>query len=189
MTYDDIRPIFKKKFNSNVAFLEKIREKMEEEDGRELKSIKRFASSKPNNFPDDFLLTTLGAMFEKPDIQAQIWRNQRSVHGLAKVKAGKKSKKCSWSSKSQELEAVGILWCADNHIYNNTTDFVSREEVSTYQVHSQLKSRRRVNVKTASTLIKIQKPLVKDKEAADVDTIVATSTTESEYVAAAYCCG
>nr|GEX83766.1 hypothetical protein [Tanacetum cinerariifolium] len=24
------------------------------------------------------------------------------------------SKKCSWSSKSQELEAVGILWCVDN---------------------------------------------------------------------------
>nr|GEV83136.1 xylulose kinase-1 [Tanacetum cinerariifolium] len=32
----------------------------------------RFASSKPNNFLDDFLLTTLGAMFEKPDLQAQI---------------------------------------------------------------------------------------------------------------------
>nr|GEU49270.1 putative ribonuclease H-like domain-containing protein [Tanacetum cinerariifolium] len=46
----------------------------------------RFASSK--NFSDDFLLTTLRAMFEKPDVQAQIWRNQRSVHGLAKSKAG-----------------------------------------------------------------------------------------------------
>nr|GEW37920.1 putative ribonuclease H-like domain-containing protein [Tanacetum cinerariifolium] len=32
----------------------------------------RFASTKPKNFSDDFLLTTLGAMFEKPDIQAQI---------------------------------------------------------------------------------------------------------------------
>nr|GEV81548.1 hypothetical protein [Tanacetum cinerariifolium] len=30
----------------------------------------RFASSKPKNFSDDFLLTTLGAMFEKPDVQA-----------------------------------------------------------------------------------------------------------------------
>nr|GEX32606.1 retrovirus-related Pol polyprotein from transposon TNT 1-94 [Tanacetum cinerariifolium] len=49
----------------------------------------RFASTKPKNFPDDFLLTTLGAMFEKPDVQAQIWRNQRSFHGLAKVKSWK----------------------------------------------------------------------------------------------------
>nr|GEX12336.1 ribonuclease H-like domain, reverse transcriptase, RNA-dependent DNA polymerase [Tanacetum cinerariifolium] len=61
------------------------------------------------------------------------------------------------------------------------------------------------NVKTASTPIETQKPLVKDEEAADVDisgyskdftpssceenllTIVATSTAEAEYVAAAHC--
>nr|GEV03719.1 uncharacterized mitochondrial protein AtMg00810-like [Tanacetum cinerariifolium] len=157
MTYDDIRPIFEKKFNSNVAFLEKTKEKMEEEDSKALKRImqnhddnvyteatplalkvpvvdyeiyieknksyykikrvdgtrqlylsflsmlrnfdredlevlrqlvkKRFASSKPKNFSDDFLLTTLEAMFEKPDVQSQIWRNERSVHGQAKVKS------------------------------------------------------------------------------------------------------
>nr|GEU41777.1 putative ribonuclease H-like domain-containing protein [Tanacetum cinerariifolium] len=32
----------------------------------------RFSTSKPNNFSDDFLLTTLGAMFERPDGQAQV---------------------------------------------------------------------------------------------------------------------
>nr|GEZ15431.1 hypothetical protein [Tanacetum cinerariifolium] len=32
----------------------------------------RFASSKPKNFSDDFLLTTLTYMFEKPDVQAQM---------------------------------------------------------------------------------------------------------------------
>nr|GFC94014.1 hypothetical protein [Tanacetum cinerariifolium] len=37
MTYDDIRLIFKKNFNSNVAFLEKTREQTEEEDNRALK--------------------------------------------------------------------------------------------------------------------------------------------------------
>nr|GEW97734.1 hypothetical protein [Tanacetum cinerariifolium] len=37
MSYDDIRPIFKKYFNSNVAFLEKTKEQMEEEDSRALK--------------------------------------------------------------------------------------------------------------------------------------------------------
>nr|GEV93895.1 putative ribonuclease H-like domain-containing protein [Tanacetum cinerariifolium] len=48
----------------------------------------------------------------------------------------KKSKKCSWSSKSQELEAVGILRCTDYYIHNNTVDFAGREEISTHKVHS-----------------------------------------------------
>nr|GEX17458.1 hypothetical protein [Tanacetum cinerariifolium] len=166
--YDDIRPIFEKYFNSNVAFLEKTMEQMEEEDNKALKRIsesqeeksakkqkldeevaelkrhlqivpnedddvytkatplarkvpvvdyeiytennkpyykikradrsphlflsflsllrnfdredlevlwqlvkERFASSKPKNFSDDFLLTTLTYMFEKLDVQAQ----------------------------------------------------------------------------------------------------------------------
>nr|GEV89192.1 hypothetical protein [Tanacetum cinerariifolium] len=54
----------------------------------------RFASSKPKNFSDDFLLTTLKYMFEKPDVQAQVWKNQRSVHGLAKVKSWRLLESC-----------------------------------------------------------------------------------------------
>nr|GEW32537.1 reverse transcriptase domain-containing protein [Tanacetum cinerariifolium] len=169
MTYDDIRPIFEKHFNSNVAFLLKTKEQIDEEDSRALKRLsesqedkaakkqkldeeveelrkhlmivpnkeddvyteethlarkvpvvdyeiynennkpyykikrvdgshqlylsflsmlrnfdiedlevlwqlvkERFTSTKPKNFFDDFLLITLEAMFEKPDIQAQI---------------------------------------------------------------------------------------------------------------------
>nr|GEV50864.1 copia protein [Tanacetum cinerariifolium] len=37
MSYDDIRPIFKKYFKSNVAFLEKSKEELEEEESRALK--------------------------------------------------------------------------------------------------------------------------------------------------------
>nr|GEX31015.1 hypothetical protein [Tanacetum cinerariifolium] len=170
MSYNDIRPIFKKYFNSNVDFLEKSKEQLEEEESRALKrqsesseekaakkqkldeeveEIKkhlqivpndeddvyteatplalkvpvvdyeihtennkpfykiiradrshqlflsflgllrnfdiedlemlwqivqeRFASSKPKNFSDDFLLTTLKAVFEKPDVKAQTY--------------------------------------------------------------------------------------------------------------------
>nr|GEY00613.1 hypothetical protein [Tanacetum cinerariifolium] len=39
MKYDDIRQIFEKYFNSNVAFLEKTKEKIEEEDSRAFKRI------------------------------------------------------------------------------------------------------------------------------------------------------
>nr|GEY21618.1 hypothetical protein [Tanacetum cinerariifolium] len=152
--YDDIRPIFEKYFNSNVAFLKKTKEQLEEQESRALKrktesqAVKaakkqkldeevpvvdyeiytqnnkpyykiiradgspqlflsflsllrnfdredlevlwqlvkeRFASSKPKNFLDDFLLTTLTYMFEKHDVKAQVWKNQRTVHGLAKT--------------------------------------------------------------------------------------------------------
>nr|GEV70690.1 ribonuclease H-like domain-containing protein [Tanacetum cinerariifolium] len=169
MSYDDIRPIFEAKFNSNIEFLLKIKEQMEEEENRALQSInetlaqkaakrrklneevedlkrhleimpdedddvytkatplarkvlivdykiielnnkpyykiiradgthqlyisfptllknfdredlealrslvkERFSTSMPKNFSDDFLLTTLGAMFEKPDGHAQV---------------------------------------------------------------------------------------------------------------------
>nr|GEX23825.1 hypothetical protein [Tanacetum cinerariifolium] len=54
----------------------------------------RFSTSKPKNFSDDFLLTTLGAMFEKPDAQAQVWKNQRTIHGQAKVKSWKLLESC-----------------------------------------------------------------------------------------------
>nr|GEU82969.1 hypothetical protein [Tanacetum cinerariifolium] len=46
MTYDDIRSIFEKKFNSNVAFLEKTKEQMEEEDSRALKRISKSQEDK-----------------------------------------------------------------------------------------------------------------------------------------------
>nr|GEU87865.1 hypothetical protein [Tanacetum cinerariifolium] len=54
----------------------------------------RFSTAKPKNFSDDFLLTTLRAMFEKPEAHAQIWKNQRSVHGQAKVKSWKLLESC-----------------------------------------------------------------------------------------------
>nr|GEX22799.1 hypothetical protein [Tanacetum cinerariifolium] len=46
MTYDDICLIFEKKFNSNVAFLEKTREQMEEEDNKALKRISESQAEK-----------------------------------------------------------------------------------------------------------------------------------------------
>nr|GEU79751.1 retrovirus-related Pol polyprotein from transposon TNT 1-94 [Tanacetum cinerariifolium] len=163
MTYDDIRLIFEKHFDSNVAFLQMTKEKMDEEDNRVLKRLnesqkekvakkqklneevpvvdyeiynennkpyykikraygsdqlylsflsllrnfdredlealwslvtERFATTKPENFSDDFQQITLRAMFEKPDIHAQIWKNQRSVHGQAKVKSWKLLESC-----------------------------------------------------------------------------------------------
>nr|GFA13636.1 hypothetical protein [Tanacetum cinerariifolium] len=46
----------------------------------------RFSTSKPTNFSDEYLLLTLKIMFKEPYRQDAIWRNQKSVYGLALVK-------------------------------------------------------------------------------------------------------
>nr|GEY16794.1 hypothetical protein [Tanacetum cinerariifolium] len=51
-----------------------------------------FASSQSRNFSDDFLLNTLKAMFEKPNVEAHIWKNQRGNYGLAKKEIDDKIK-------------------------------------------------------------------------------------------------
>nr|GEW97755.1 hypothetical protein [Tanacetum cinerariifolium] len=162
MSYDDISPIFEAKFNSNITFLPKSKEQLEEEENRAIQSINKTPAQKaakkrrlnkevedlkqhleivpdedddvytkatplarkvpvvdyeiihlnnkpyykiiradgthqlyPNNFSDDYLLTTLGAMFERPDGKAQVWKNQRTIHGQAKVKSWKLLESCS----------------------------------------------------------------------------------------------
>nr|GFB15621.1 hypothetical protein [Tanacetum cinerariifolium] len=47
----------------------------------------KFSTSKPTNFSDDYLLSTLKTMFEKTDGQDAIWRNQQSAYGQALVKS------------------------------------------------------------------------------------------------------
>nr|GFC97284.1 hypothetical protein [Tanacetum cinerariifolium] len=54
----------------------------------------RFQSSEPKNFSDDFLLNTFKTMFEKPNVEANIWREQKGRYGLAKVKSWKLFKSC-----------------------------------------------------------------------------------------------
>nr|GEX91809.1 hypothetical protein [Tanacetum cinerariifolium] len=121
ISYDDIRPIFEKYFNSKVAFLEKTKEQIEEEDSRPPKRktesseekaankqnldeevpVVNYAIYTKNNKPyykiiradgsHELFLSFLSLLrnFDRedmePDVQAQVWKNQRSVHGLAKM--------------------------------------------------------------------------------------------------------
>nr|GFB97139.1 hypothetical protein [Tanacetum cinerariifolium] len=54
----------------------------------------RFSTSKPTNFSDEYLSLTLKTMFGELDEQDAIWRNQKSVHGLALVKRWKLLTSC-----------------------------------------------------------------------------------------------
>nr|GEY80751.1 hypothetical protein [Tanacetum cinerariifolium] len=68
MYYDDICPIFEAKFDSNVAFLQKTNEQIDEEDSRALKRINETLAEKA--------------------AKGKSWM-RRSVYGLAKVKGWK----------------------------------------------------------------------------------------------------
>nr|GEV69263.1 hypothetical protein [Tanacetum cinerariifolium] len=161
MSYDDIRPIFEAKFNSNVAFLLNTKEQIEEDENRalkrlnetlakraakrqkldeEVKELKRHLQIVPNEDDDVYteatllarnvsvvdyqiiklnnkpyykiiraddthqLYLTLGEMFEKPDIHAQIWKTQRNVHGPSKVKGWKLLESCDQMLNAIRLE-------------------------------------------------------------------------------------
>nr|GFA37685.1 hypothetical protein [Tanacetum cinerariifolium] len=63
-------------------------------DREDLKSLwnivrERFAKTEPKNYSDDFLLNTLKIMFEKPNVNAIVWNDQKGKYGLAKVKRWK----------------------------------------------------------------------------------------------------
>nr|GEV97967.1 hypothetical protein [Tanacetum cinerariifolium] len=105
MSYDDIRLIFEAKFNSNVEFLLKTKEQMEEDENRALQTInetpaekaakrrklneevedlKRHLQIMPNE--DDDVYTEATPLAKK--------KNQRTVHGQAKVKSWKLLESC-----------------------------------------------------------------------------------------------
>nr|GEY97203.1 hypothetical protein [Tanacetum cinerariifolium] len=110
MTYAEICPIFQARFDENMRFLFKSRDEMEEEDQEIIKSINETPAQKAakrrkpseeaqeakdlkkrlevvdDEDDDVFIEATLLArktMIEKPDELDVVWKNQRSVHGLA----------------------------------------------------------------------------------------------------------
>nr|GEY16427.1 putative ribonuclease H-like domain-containing protein [Tanacetum cinerariifolium] len=48
-----------------------------------------FETTELKNFSDDFLLNILKIIFEKPNIEANVWKYQKGKYGLAKVKSWK----------------------------------------------------------------------------------------------------
>nr|GEY34163.1 hypothetical protein [Tanacetum cinerariifolium] len=104
-------PTTSQKFNSNVAFLLKTKEQIDEE---EIRAFKRL-----NESQDD-------KTAKKQKLDEEVKELKRHLQIVYTSLNLEKSKKCLWSSEGQELEAVRVLWCADYHIYYNIVDFAGR---------------------------------------------------------------
>nr|GEZ79410.1 hypothetical protein [Tanacetum cinerariifolium] len=56
--------------------------------------VERFEKTEPKNYSDDYLLNTLKIMFEKPNVEANVWKDQKGKYDLAKVKSWKLFESC-----------------------------------------------------------------------------------------------
>nr|GEY00361.1 hypothetical protein [Tanacetum cinerariifolium] len=80
MSYDDIRLIFEAKFNSNVAFLLKTKERIKKDENRALQKLNE---------------TLAERAAKRRKLDDEIWKTQRNEHGPAKVKGWKLLESCS----------------------------------------------------------------------------------------------
>nr|GEY66502.1 hypothetical protein [Tanacetum cinerariifolium] len=165
MSYDDICPIFEKYFNSNVAFLEKTKEQLEEKESRALKrktesleekavkkqklveeveELKKHLQIVPNDDDDVYTeATPLALKVPVVDYEIHIANNKPYY----KIKRADGSHQLFLSflsllrnfdrewSKSQKLEIVRILWSAYHNIHNYTDDLAGREKISIDKVY------------------------------------------------------
>nr|GEZ41411.1 retrovirus-related Pol polyprotein from transposon TNT 1-94 [Tanacetum cinerariifolium]GEZ41737.1 retrovirus-related Pol polyprotein from transposon TNT 1-94 [Tanacetum cinerariifolium] len=109
MSYDDIHPIFEAKFNSNVDFLLKTKEQMEEEENRALQMINETPEEKAakrrklNKEVEDLKIHLEIVPDEDNDVYTEAIplsrkKNQRTVRGQAKVKSWKLLESCELHS-------------------------------------------------------------------------------------------
>nr|GEX16615.1 hypothetical protein [Tanacetum cinerariifolium] len=98
MNYDDIHPIFMAKYNANMEFLLKSKEQMQEEESRAIALINQTPAQKAAKriklIEEAKEAETLKMMFERPDGQDNVWRNQSTVHDQALVKSWKLLTSC-----------------------------------------------------------------------------------------------
>nr|GEW87913.1 hypothetical protein [Tanacetum cinerariifolium] len=103
MTYNDIRPIFEKHYNSIQAFLEKGEKEIEEEGNKIKGDSLNHDAVKKHRIDEEHMERSKGQI---------------------------------WIRKSQELEAIRILWSSHHNIHNYSDDSASGKEIPLDTLHS-----------------------------------------------------
>nr|GEV22039.1 hypothetical protein [Tanacetum cinerariifolium] len=138
MSYDDIHPIFETKFNLNVDFLLNTKEQMEEEENRALQIINETSTEKVakrrklNEEVEDLQKHLQIVPNEDDDVYTEATPLARKIpvvdYKIIEMNNKPYYKIIRADGKGQELEATGIMWCADHNLYNYPADFVSGKE-------------------------------------------------------------
>nr|GEV42288.1 hypothetical protein [Tanacetum cinerariifolium] len=109
MTYNEIRPLFEKHYNYNQAFLERVEEEVTVQENdikekgskrkgksleqkiakkqrmdKEAEELKRHLQIVAND--DDDVYTEATHLASKPNVEDNVWKDQKGRNGLAKVK-------------------------------------------------------------------------------------------------------
>nr|GEY96354.1 hypothetical protein [Tanacetum cinerariifolium] len=89
MTYNEIRPIFEKHYNYNQAFLNEVNKevKFPKREVRQEKEVEVESSKREGE-----------SLEKEPNVEANVWKDQKGKYGLAKVK--------SWKL----IESCGVHW-------------------------------------------------------------------------------
>nr|GEU65379.1 hypothetical protein [Tanacetum cinerariifolium] len=123
MSYNDIRPIFKKYFNSNVDFLEKIKEQMGEEDSKALKRISESQEDKAE---------------KRQKLDEEVAELRRHLQIVPNDEYDVYTEATPLALKVPVVDYE--IYTEHNKPYNKIKraddDFAGREEISTYKVHS-----------------------------------------------------
>nr|GEX99375.1 hypothetical protein [Tanacetum cinerariifolium] len=134
MSYDEIRPIFEKHFNSIVGFLEKGEEKLEEEASRTHKRKSKSSeqqAAKKQKF-DEEVEELKKHLQIVPNDEDDVYTEATPLSHM------EESKRNSWFSKSQVLEIVKVLWSSHHNIHYNSDDLAGRKKISFDKIHFRL---------------------------------------------------
>nr|GEX64882.1 reverse transcriptase domain-containing protein [Tanacetum cinerariifolium] len=186
MSYDDICPIFKKKFNSNVVFLEKIREQMEEENSKALKrasesqeekatkkqkldeeveELKKHLKIIPND-EDDVYSEATPLAHKVPVVDYEIYTENNKPYYKIIRDDGSPQLFLSFLSllRNFDREDLEVLWQLVKEIFD---DLAGREKISTNKVHlgsnaqqlqvvSAIKIVKTVSIKVSTVMYKLR---------------------------------
>nr|GEW58103.1 ribonuclease H-like domain-containing protein [Tanacetum cinerariifolium] len=111
----------------------------------------RFEKTEPKNYSDDYLLSTFKIIFEKPNVEANVWKDQKGKYGLAKVISWKLLDSCGVHCLNLSTTQIFLLVekmyplihftleqmiVPDDDVYTDATPLAFKIPIVDYKIHT-----------------------------------------------------